>query len=772
MQPNSERPVTKSIPGDIPVWAPFAVLLFTGILYSRALLNGFTSFDDNAYILNNTFIRDLSWNGAKVIFTSFYAGNYHPLTMLTYLFEYTCFGTHPLPYHLMNVLLHLLNTWLVFKVAEQLNGKRQTALLVCILFAIHPMHVESVAWVAERKDVLYATFYFLALLLYLRYLTSAHSVGNYFITLMLFILSLLSKSAAVTFPVLLLAIDIYKGRTITAKALLEKIPFFLLSLLFGILNLYAQRADQAFNDLHAYGIVNRIFLFTTTLSFYLVKLAAPFHLSAMHFLPELHNGVLPGQYYTSFPFLLFLVLLLILMKRMPLKKEIIFGLAFFLITISVMLQIVAVGSMLTAERYTYIPYFGLFYIIGEWVSSIDIRKWRQLVIVGCSLPVIVFSAQTWSRIGVWKNDETLYADIREKRPGAARNVSYGFYMRADTKKNKGDLNGALFDYSQAILLNPKSENAYCSRGDIYRMSGNTALAIADFNKALLLNPNFAAAYNNLGGVYYSIGNIKSALANFNKAISLNPGFAEAYNNRGGALYHLGDTQSAVKDYNKAMLLKPDYAGAYNNRGTAYLDRGDTVAALADYNQAIALDPRNAESYNNRGMINMGLHDLKSAMMDYNKAIQLSPGYAAAYNNRGWAYYLSGNLQAALPDYDNAITLNPGYEPAYNNRGCAYAALGNFNAALFDYNKAISLNPKNVTAYYNLAAIKANTGDLHGALEAYDYFLNLAPNDNMGYNDRGTVRYNLKDIAGACSDWTKAATLGNKTAMEMVRKCCH
>ncbi|NTW33679.1 MAG: glycosyltransferase family 39 protein [Bacteroidetes bacterium] len=198
---------------EIPKWTPIAILVFTTLIYIKALFNDF-AWDDEIYIMRNPFLRDFSINGIKVIFTSFYFSNFHPITTLTYFLEYKCFGINPFPYHLVNILLHLLNTWLVFKLVEQLSNKKITALVVSLLFAVHPMHVESVAWISERKDILYSLFYFLSLLSYLRYVKHGFSVKHYIWTLLFFIASLLSKSAAVTLPVLLIGIDIFRKRKI------------------------------------------------------------------------------------------------------------------------------------------------------------------------------------------------------------------------------------------------------------------------------------------------------------------------------------------------------------------------------------------------------------------------------------------------------------------------------------------------------------------------------------------------------------------------------
>ncbi|NTW31268.1 MAG: tetratricopeptide repeat protein [Bacteroidetes bacterium] len=703
----------KDFVSKIPEWAPIAIIVFTAIIYLKALFNDFASLDDDMYILKNPFIRDFSLDGVKAIFSSFYCSNYHPLTSITYLFEYKFFGLAPFPYHFTNVILHLVNTFIVYKLIKKLSTSKITALVVTSLFALHPMHVESVAWISERKDVLYSFFYLFSLLVYMRYIESGFKLKYYTSVLILFILSLLSKSAAVTLPVLLIVIDIYKGRKINAKTLLEKIPFFMLSMLFGIIALFSQRVSDTSNELFlSYNFIERIFLFSYTISFYIVKLALPFSLCAMHYLPINNGGILPWYYYASLPFILFIIFILVKYvisdyKKKGFKKEIIFGILFFLITISVMLQIISVGNAITAERYTYIPYIGLFYIAGQWISNIVekrqdspvYRKGKKVIIAIFLLFVIMFSYQTWTRIGVWKDGNILFTDVIKKNP----DVFHCYWTRGKIKNNNG--------------------------------------------------------------------NLKDALPDYNKAIELQPEFADAYNNRGYIYYGLGDTKSALIDYNKALLLKPDFADAYNNRGIAYEGLGDINSAILDYNKAILLEPDKAESYNNRGYAYYRSGDLKSAISDYNKAVILDSKCAEAYINRGIAFEEMGNVKSALPDYNKAIMLNPKLAMAYKYRCLLKIKTKDLRGAMEDINMSIVITPEDAETYSYRGIIKVMQNDYKGAIEDFCYSIKLKPNVGKVYYNCGVARLYLKDNSGACEDWKKAIELGYGAASQMVSKYC-
>ena len=605
-------------PFAVPGWAPVAIIICTALLYSRALYNGLTGLDDDFYVVNDPLIRDFSIHGFKAIFTTYVAGNYHPLTMLVYLFIYKLFGLNPLPYHLLNVAVHLANTFLVFKLAGQLSGKKVTALVVALLFAVHPMHVESVAWVSELKDVLYAFFYLSAMLVYLRYLRRGLRFKDYTGVFLLFAASLLCKSAAVTLPVLLIAIDSYTGRKMSSRWIFEKIPLLLLSVAFGIVAINSQKQGGAYNGLMvSYGAINSFFLFTSGLAFYFIWLVAPVVLCSFHYFPALSGRLLPWVYYASLPVVLIIAWLVA--RRNAYRKEIIFGVAFFLIAISVMLQVVSVGSALTAERYTYISYIGLFYIAGQLISGlVEKKRYRNISVSAFSMFVIVYAAQSWDRIGVWKDDYTLFNDLINKNP----DFYYGYWLRGNVEQKDGNPQAAYEDYSRSIELNPSYEDSYYNRGIIENASGNINAAIADYNHSIALNPKQPDAYNSRGWAYYQSGSAGAAIQDYNKAIAIKPAYAEAYNNRAWAYDQAGDAKAAFEDYARAIAINPEYTKPLYNRAALRVKTGDLAGAIGDYNLILKMHPDDGVSYLLRGNAYLGLQNLKSACADWQTAKQM------------------------------------------------------------------------------------------------------------------------------------------------------
>jgi protein O-mannosyl-transferase len=526
--PQNSKTVVKNrirrIPAGIPGWAVYAVIAYAFVLYFRSLFNNFVILDDNIYLFNNPLITEFSFSSVRKIFSCFYDFNYFPLNLLTYLFEYHVYGLNPLPYHALNLFLHLVNTFLAFKLAERLSGNRLTAIIVSLLFGIHPMHVESVAWASERKDVLYSVFFLGALLLYVKYIGPDSKKKNYWLCLVLFVFSLLSKSAAVTLPLLMIAVDVYKGRKFNTKLFIEKLPFFALSLLFGILALLSQQ--QAMRDLSlsvSYSFIDKIFLFTYTLSFYIIKLFIPFGLSGIHYYPVLEGGMLPWTYYLSLPFILALVWLVI--KRTKFQKEKVFGVFFFLIAISIMLQLIPIGYAITAERYSYISYIGLFYFIGQWITGIEKVSLRKNVLIVTGAVILIFSFHSWERIGIWKDADVFFTDIINKYPDRAVNA---YSNRSVIRSDKGDIDGALNDINAAIRIDSNDAEKYLNRGAFKLMKSDYEGSLEDFDRSIKLKADNKDAYSNRAYSRFYLKDTAGACEDWYKASELGDESAEKY----------------------------------------------------------------------------------------------------------------------------------------------------------------------------------------------------------------------------------------------------
>ena len=550
-----------------------------------SLSNGFTNWDDEGYVVDNPDIKGRTFHNAAKLFSSIYVSNYQPITMLSYMAEYRFFQLNPVVYHCTNLLLHIMNGLLVFALIYGLSGKQSTSLLVALLFAVHPLRVESVAWIAERKDVLSALFYFLSLLSYLRYVKKTGRKFYGFCLLSL-ALSLLSKPVAVSQPFVLLLIDYVNNRKIDKKNLLEKAPFFAVAVLFAGLTVFTQKGAGAGPILEypALSTMTRVCAPFYGLFFYVFKSIVPVHLSALYPFPARLDARMNISLLVSLP-LVIGVAAAIYHYRGRLQK-LVFGPLFFLITLLPMLQIIRIGDAIVAERYTYIPMLGVYYFFAECFRHVikgkllDNKAAKGLLWAGVGMSLIIFACMTRQRCGVWNNSLSLWNDVIEKFPCAIAYIHRGLAYSAAKDNDR-----AMQDYVRAITLDPDYAPAYNDLGAAFKDKGDYGRAIENYTRAIGLCPRYAKAYGNRGIAYKNKGDNGRAIEDYTRAITLDPRFAAAYNNRGVAYNALGDHDRAIDDLTRALALNPEYAMAYYNRGLAFKAKGEESRSLADFNKA-------------------------------------------------------------------------------------------------------------------------------------------------------------------------------------------
>ncbi len=518
--------------------AVMVLLMITTGVYLKSLNNQLTNWDDDRYITNNADITTLHGDSVsytvKKAFTSYVMGNYHPLTMLSYCIEYHYFKLSPKPYHITNLVMHLLNTLLVLTFIWLLSKQKWVAFTVALLFAIHPMHVESVAWISERKDVLYSFFYLAALCTYLLYLKKDSFVKLFYaITLLLSVLSLLSKGMAVSFPICLFAIDYFLDRKVTIKTITEKLPFVFLSLVFGYVAIHAQQSFNTIN-LSNYGYFERILFSSYGLLLYLWKFVFPFNLSCLYGYPTKKEGLYPIMVYVA-PIIVTAILIL-LYKTKKSGKDILFGVGFFLTTIFLVLQLLPVGNAIIADRYSYLPYIGLFFIVGRYLNKLweskskEVIIYKQISVAAVVIISFIFCYATAKRSLLWHDSFVLW-------------------------------NNAIDDAKEA----DEAFIAYYCRGQAYHRLSQYEKAIHDFDKALTLKKDYADAYYDRGYANDALGNYEQAIKDYTSAIKLKQDYADAYCNRGNAYYKLQKIKQALEDYNSALKFNPDLRGVYSNR---------------------------------------------------------------------------------------------------------------------------------------------------------------------------------------------------------------
>ncbi len=540
----------------------------TFLVYISSLQNTFVSFDDTLYVINNTHIRTFNMAFFRWAFFDFYAGNWHPLTWISHALDYALWGLNPLGHHLTNVILHALNTAMVVMVTIRLLSlyKRTvasnvglwlkergiiTGVITGLLFGLHPLHVESVAWVSERKDLLCATFFLLSILAYTKYVSiidneSARKLlqlrflnRHYLFALGFFSLALLSKPMAVTLPFVLLLLDWYPfGRSESVRefgtAFIEKCPFIALSVISSILTMLSQESGGAMVMMEVVPLSTRVLVAIKSLIGYLWKIISPVNLIPYYPYPK-------DVSLFSLPYSLTIVLtvgitcICILKAR---KERLWLSLwAYYVVTLIPVIGIIQVGLQSMADRYSYLPSLGPFLLVGlatawSWSRVNALKRRRTIVtLLGISIFALLSAAViylTFDQIGIWKDSMTLWNYVIEKEP---ESVPVAYNNRGLAFEKVGMFDKAIKDYDKAIALNPSYTEPYNNRGILFENMGRFDEAIEEFDKAITLDPSYSLAYNNRGVVFYNMGRFDEAMEDFDKAIALNPSYSDAYHNR-------------------------------------------------------------------------------------------------------------------------------------------------------------------------------------------------------------------------------------------------
>jgi len=619
---------TKQIPkkGISVQTALIAVIVVTFIAFLPTFSNGYVLWDDPEYVLHNPLMAA----PLRVVFgipSGYYMWNYHPLTILVYSIEHKFFGDNMIGYHSISLLLHLSNSVLVFFFIYYLLSKKNVMipLITALLFGVHPMHVESVAWASELKDVLYTFFFLAALIGYLFYIQKGKQVKYLVYAFCLYLFSLLSKGQAVTLPLIFLLIDYFLKRKPAISMITDKILFFAFSIVFGIIALKAQ--DNSIVIYKGSQFLQNFFFGFYGLSLYLLKFILPINLSGLYPYPNPVNSqnILPAMVYAA-PVIIF-ILLFIAFKIFRRDKYVMFGVLFFLVNIFPVLKFVPVSEAIIADRYSYIPYVGLFFAVGyafnKLLDNPAYKPNKKIIQMGGTVLLIVLSSLTWARTMVWRD-------------------SYSFW---------GD----------AIKKDGSYWHPYAALGQVYFEKGDYSSALKYFQESVERDKSHISdnSWLNLGLCYYKEGMYKDALKADDELIAINPDLPKAYLQRGLVYQYENPPQPelALADYNKSIQMEPAYEEAYLGRGSLYVDQ------LGEYDLGIA---------------------------DFNKILELEPGNTDAIINRGIAYYKEGNFDEALNNYNQVIGKMQDDGKIYLLLAFAYAGKNNYAEALQNAEQAQKL----------------------------------------------------------------------------------
>lgn len=556
------------------------ISVLTLIAFSPVFNAGFVNWDDDVYVVENTDV--IQGNIANLI-TKPVAGNFHPLTMISLAIDYKISGGKASYMHIINLILHLSNIVLVFFFIYNLTGKKfWVAAVTSSLFAIHPLHVESVAWISERKDLLYSLFFLWGLLLYLEYIKKKDIKLLIFVAL-LSLLAMLSKPAAVVFPLVLIAVDYFSDRINNKKVWLEKIPFLLIAIIMGVVTLIVQKDSGAYSDELLFPFSSRILFASYGLMMYVLKTLLPINLCAFYPFPNI-NEALPAPYFISLAFTVFLIAVFIIALKKNFKS-LAFAVFFYVVNLILVLQLLPVGSAVIADRYSYIPLIAPFFIIGFFVQKVIDKKNGKIpnfISIPAVAVFIVLAFVSRSQAATWKDGASLWNKAISSCPSGKAFSNRGLLYKAEGKTEEA------FDmFSKAIEIDKYNSDALVNRANIFFSRKNYTSAIADYSVCIEKEKDNDKAFANRGAAYISIGEYDKALSDLNTSIQLNPATQNGYKNRALLYVMTGNFKYAIADYIKHLEIVPDNTGdIYYKIGYCFLQINDNKRAADAFSRAI------------------------------------------------------------------------------------------------------------------------------------------------------------------------------------------
>jgi len=643
---------------SIPIKLIFIALLVL-ISYFPALRSGYI-WDDNALTENlvirtNDGLLKIWFSPSEILQES----HYWPLTYTTFWIEYRFWGLNPFGYHLVNVLIHILNAILLFLILRKLSVP--VAWLASAIFALHPVHIESVAWVIERKDVLSGMFYLLSFLMFIHF-NENKKWGIYALSLLFFICAMLSKSITVSLPLALLLYLYWKSDKIKKSDLLQLIPFLIIAIILAFFDVrFAQQAE----DLKLpFSFIDRILIATRAVWFYAWKVLLPINLIPIYPRWEIDARAI-WQY--LFPLLLIATFILLWLKRKQFGKAPLVLVLYFVVTLGPILGFFDYSYMLhsyVADRFQYLASIGLIILVSSFILKIfrilyNYQKRILYIIIG--LLLLVLGILTFQHTKIYKDTRTLFEYTISKNPEA-----YGAYNAlGNFLLEQGKAENAIVYYSKALQIEPNYAQASYNMGLSLDKLGRFQEAIQYYLNTIEISPHFIKAYNNLGNAKFRQGEIEDAEAYYLKALEINPKFADAHFNLGNILNQNGKIDEAISHYLQAIQINPYFVQPYVNLGIVLANQGKVDKAITYFSKAIQIDPNFPDAYYNLGISLLQKNKLDEAITQFAKVIEITPNDADAHYNLGNICMKQGNVQQAVIHYKKALQIRPDWKEVEN-----------------------------------------------------------------------------------------------------------
>ncbi len=651
----------------------------------------FVSLDDNDYVVQNPSVQHgINAQSIDWAFTAFHSANWHPLTWITHMADWKLYGNHARGPHITNLCLHAANAVLLLLLFYYMTGYLWRSAMIAFLFALHPAHVESVAWISERKDVLSTFFWFAALIAYAWYVRKP-SWKRYALIICAFALGLLSKPMVVTLPFTLLLLDFWPLRRISfvqnsreqfssalLKLCIEKLPLFLMSILSSIITFFAQRAGGTVATLERLPLWGRICNATISYCHYVLLMFWPDPLTAYYYYASSNINVLLAVLSA----IALTVVTAICWRIRKEKPYCLIGWLWFLGTLVPVIGIMQVGEQSMAERYTYIPFVGLFaalvWLVGDAVANSP--KIRAAIVVLACVVIAACAAKTDAQVKVWKNTITIFSNVLEVDPrGELPNLSLGIaYLRDQKMVEAQKYFDLALNYKPSGFL-ALSYSSFCLMISCDpSQPHNMQLAGERLQQALLLNPESPDALTNMALWSGMMGKPRDEEMYCQKVIATDPNFLTARLYLGDALQAQNRLDEAAQQYRQVLVIEPDNYYAFNDLGIIFEKQGLTEDAIKEYRLSLASKPDQVMPHSKIGRIFMQTHRLPEAIEEFTQALRHEPTNANAHDDLGVALYQQGDFEKAAEQFSDAVRIDPSYTGARQNLEVAQSHMKNGN----------------------------------------------------------------------------------------------
>jgi len=607
-----------------------AIILF---IYAPVRHYGFLSYDDPVYVSENAqVLRGLTGQGVLWAFTTGHASNWHPITWLSHMLDVQMYGMNAGRHHLTNLLLHIANALLLFLLLYRTTGAWGRSAMVSILFAAHPLHVESVAWVAERKDVLSTLFWMLTMHAYVTYVGKPR-LGRYLAFVAVFALGLMSKPMLVTMPLVLLLLDIWPLKRVRFQAgqgqiwlriFREKIPLFVLVAASSTITVIVQWRGGTVQNFEVLSLYQRIANALISYMAYLGQMLWPRNLAAYYPYVRL------STWYAAASASILIIVSVTVIRLFRSRSFLVVGWFWYVFTLVPVIGLIQVGGQARADRYTYIPLIGVF-IMAAWGIPPAIERWRYggvaLKVAACIL-VCAFIASARHQVHYWESDLALWKH-------AVQATGDNYFARTNLGLvliDSGDFAEGIAQYTEALRINPDSAETHNALGTALFKQGQLDAAMEQYATALRIRPGFAEAHSNRGVALAKRGDIEEAFSEFQKALEISPEDPKIQYNFGFTLANQGKLDEAISYYRKALVIKPDYADACFQMGNAFAGKGMLGEAAAEYTRVLQIKPDYADAHNNLGVVLLRQDRYDEAIAHFKEALRINPKSTRAQEN--------------------------------------------------------------------------------------------------------------------------------------------